>query len=530
MKLILFLVGTLLWSPLVVLSQTDKMYAELNKALDKSSEYDAHKLRRIEHIKKALSKNRANSNLTNKYFTYLQLFNEYESFNYDSAYVYSHKLQNIGQLLKDDAKLSYGKVKLGFILLTSGRYKESFDCLNSVNVKVLNKSAKAEYYYTKARAYYDLGEYNDDKEFTPQYNKLAGLLIDSGSVYSDPNSFSYIFFKGDKANRSGNKTKALYLFNELLTNHKLTEHEIARTAAATSRIYYDDKLYQKAKTYMIKASIADIRSSTKETTAIYLLSQCLHNNKDFSKAYLYINKAMDDANTYGAKQRKITVSKALSEIANENVNNIEAQKRGLYIYAFIITFLSVLVVISLVVIFKQLSKITLADVQIRIANQHLKEANNKLVESTRIKEEFIGYYFNLISEHIDKIEKLKRSIDAKLTTRKFDDIKIIINNINLKKEREALFETFDKVFLKIYPDFVSNFNSLFKETDQIKICGNKLLNTDMRIFALIKMGIVECEQIARILQYSVNTIYSYKTRIKAKSIVSTQEFEERILC
>lgn len=530
MRSILFIVGILLWNPFNAVSQMDDKYTELNKSLDKSSEYDASKLRLIGSIKKGLLKNSITNNLSEKYFIYLQLFNEYESFNYDSAYVYARKLQSIGSVLNDAEKLSYGKVKLGFILLTSGRYKESFDCLSSVNVKVLNRPQKAEYYYTKARAYYDLGEYNDDKEYTPQYNRLAGLLMDSGSVHSDPQSFSYVFFKGDKAIRNGNRTKALYYFNDLLANHHLTEHEIARTAAVTSKIYYDDNQYDKAITYGIKASIADIKSSTKETTAMYFLSQYLNKGKDFSRAYRYINKAMDDANTYGAKQRKITVSKALSEIANQNVNSIEAQKRGLYIYAFIITFLSALVLTSFIVIFKQLNKIKIVDVQLRLANQQLKEANHKLVESTRIKEEFIGYYFNLISEHIDKIEKLKRSIDTKLTTRKFDDIKIIINNINLKKEREALFETFDKVFLKIYPDFVSNFNSLFKETDQVKISGSKLLNTDMRIFALIKMGIVECEQIARILQYSVNTIYAYKTRIKAKSIVPTDQFEEKILC
>ena len=528
MKYILVFVVFLFCKPFKTCSQTDNLYQELNETLDKSEVYDAKKLEDIDGIKKKLLFKARTLNAD--YSIYLKLFNEYESFNYDSAYSYARKLQDIGLRLNNNEKLSYAKVKLGFILLTSGRYKESFDCLNTVNVKLLNNDAKADYYYTKARAYFDLGEYNDDKEFTPQYIRLGGALIDSASVYSNPDSFNYLFFKADKAIHYGDWAQASGYFNELLQNHKLTHHETARIAATLSKIYYAQKNHKKAIDLIITASIADIKSSTKETTAMYILSQYLYKEHDYVKAYTYINKAMTDANVYGAKQRKIKVSKALSEIASENVNSIQAQKRGLYIYASIITLLSLLVIIFSVVIFKQLKKIKLADAIIRIANQNLKEANHKLKESTRIKEEFIGYYFNLISEHIDKIEKLKRSIDAKLTSRKFDDIKIIINNINLKKEREALFETFDKVFLKIYPDFVANFNSLFKETDQVKICGNKLLNTDMRIFALIKMGIVECEQIARILQYSVNTIYSYKTRIKAKSIVSTEEFEERILC
>jgi hypothetical protein len=117
----------------------------------------------------------------------------------------------------------------------------------------------------------------------------------------------------------------------------------------------------------------------------------------------------------------------------------------------------------------------------------------------------------------------------KLTVKKFDDIGIIINNINIKSERENLFHTFDKIFLKIFPNFVKEFNSLFKEEDQIWPKEHEVLTTDLRIFALIRMGIEDSVTIANILEYTEKTIYVYKMRIKAKALIHGDEFERRIM-
>jgi DNA-binding NarL/FixJ family response regulator len=90
-------------------------------------------------------------------------------------------------------------------------------------------------------------------------------------------------------------------------------------------------------------------------------------------------------------------------------------------------------------------------------------------------------------------------------------------------------KNFDKVFLKLFPNFVPHYNALFRVEDQVHLRENELLNTDLRIFALIRMGINNNEKIAEILEYSVNTIYSYKTKIKNKSLVPNEEFEDQIM-
>jgi len=118
---------------------------------------------------------------------------------------------------------------------------------------------------------------------------------------------------------------------------------------------------------------------------------------------------------------------------------------------------------------------------------------------------------------MNKLEKIKFSIEQRLTTKKFDEIKILVGNINLKKEREELFSNFDKAFLKLFPNFVTEFNALFPAEHQVKLLQHQLLNTDLRIFALIRLGVNDTDKVARILEYSLSTIYNYRTRIKNKS-------------
>jgi hypothetical protein len=159
----------------------------------------------------------------------------------------------------------------------------------------------------------------------------------------------------------------------------------------------------------------------------------------------------------------------------------------------------------------------------------LQEVNSKLSEANKIKEEYIGYFFNINSEFFLKISRFKRSIEKKINDRKLDDVRALVNGINVNQEKEELLKSFDKVFLKLFPNFVKEFNSLFKEEDQIKLKDNEFLNTDLRIYALIRMGITDNEKIANVLEYSVNTIYTYKAKIKHKSIVPKDEFDKRIM-
>jgi hypothetical protein len=245
------------------------------------------------------------------------------------------------------------------------------------------------------------------------------------------------------------------------------------------------------------------------------LAELLYQRGDLSNAYTYIQQAMDDAVYYGARQRKVQVGSVLPVIAAAQLSYVERQRSVWITYSSLVTVLVILIAAFAWIISKQLKKR-------KIAERALQEAN-------KIKEEYIGYYFNGNSEYLARIEAFKKSIEMKLLTKKYDDIRLAVNNINMKREREDLYSSFDKVFLKLFPDFVTIFNSYFPEEDRIVLKEGQILNTELRIFALIRMGIHENEKIARILDYSINTIYNYKARVKSKSLIPNEQFEKKIM-
>jgi hypothetical protein len=158
-----------------------------------------------------------------------------------------------------------------------------------------------------------------------------------------------------------------------------------------------------------------------------------------------------------------------------------------------------------------------------------KAAERSLQEANRIKEEYIRYFFNVNAEYLCKIEAFKRAVEMKLLTKRPDDIKSILTEINVRGEREKLYSSFDMFFLKLFPCFVMAFNSFFRDEDKIILKEGQLLNTELRIFALMRMGISDAEKIARILNYSVSTVYNYKARLKNRSVVPNDEFEKKIM-
>ena len=529
MKRIVLLIPFLLFFyPAFSNQNYDTLLSKLNDVLDNKKTFDQQKTIRIEKLETYLNSNRIND-LNFRYNLYLSLYNEYKSFNYDKAYDYVQKLQQTAHLLNDPSKIAVSKIKLGFILLSSGMFKETFDSLKTVNVKILDNDAKKEYYFLTARTYYDLSDFDKDNYYTPLYVKRASLYTDSGTVLCNSNSFEYIYYSGLKYLKTGNTDKAITALKQLIDKYKLTDHQFAVTASTLSDIYIRKNEPDSAISLLIRAAMADVRSSTKEAAAMTNLAQLLYKNGDVKNAYVYIKQAMDDAIFYGARQRKLQVSAILPVIASDRINNEEEQKRALFFYASLLTILVSIVIVFSVIIYKQLQKLKVADKIILDTNHHLEKNIIELNEANTIKEEYIGYYFNLISEYINKLEKFKRSVDNKLTTKRYEDIRILVNNINLTKEREELFINFDKAFLKIFPNFVHGYNELFCEENRVKLLPNQLLNTDLRIFALIRLGISDTEKIAHILEYSVNTIYNYKARIKSKSIIHNDEFEHAIM-
>jgi len=401
--------------------------------------------------------------------------------------------------------------------------------VNKISLQDLDSAQKAEYYTMMARCYYDLADYDKDRVYSPVYNQQGHDYIDSSLLLFPETSFAYSYYSGLKNVRNRNYEKALLYFEKLIHDSSLTYHQVALAASTACDIYIQSGQSDTAIQLLVKAAIADIKSSTKETSAAFNLATLLFKQGDLRNASTYIEKAVNDALFYGARQRKVQLSAILPLIEAEKLNIVEKEKAMVVRYAIIVTLLLVLLISLGIIVFQQFNKLKLAKQQITNAHHQQQLINNKLMEANKIKEEYVGYFFNGNSEFYTRIEKFKRSIEQKILERKLEEIKFLVNNLNLKKERDELLKNFDQIFLKLFPNFIIEFNAMFKEGDQIKLKEGEILNTDLRIFALIRMGIHDTDKIARILEYSVNTINTYKTKVKNKSIVVNEDFEHRIM-
>jgi len=512
---------------------TDSLLNKLNAVLADKDVYVKQKTNRIDELGKQLSQ--AND-LDKKYNIYQQLYNEYKNFSYDSAYNYAKKLQETAAKLNDPNRMAFAKMELGFTLISSGMFKETLETLNSINLQYLSTDDKVEYYFLKARSYFDLSDFDRNVDYSAMYNPKGIQFIDSALSLASPGTYNYYALRGLQALRKADNTGAVKDYTALLKLKNLTPNQFAISACSLSYIYEVLGEQDKSTQLLIQAAIADLQSATKETVAIYKLADFLYKKGDLNSAFVYIKQAMDDATFYGARHRQVAISSILPIIEAQRISTIEQQRKSLIIYASIITVLVLFVVMFAFIIFRQLKKLRIADNLIKEANVSLQESNvalealnRNLSTANKIKNEYIGYYFNINSIYIDKLESFQKSLDKKLSSKRYEDAQAAIKSLNLENERHQLFHTFDKVFLSLFPDFIEKFEALFHKDDKIAIADGQLLSTEHRIFALIRMGIHDNDRIAKLLGYSVNTIYSYKNRIKNKSFIANDEFEDHIM-
>jgi tetratricopeptide (TPR) repeat protein len=488
--------------------------------ISRQSQYDQQKEEYIQKIKKEIAQSK--NDQQQLYALYVMMYDEYRSYMYDSAYVCVEKLINISSSLNDPNKIISSKVKLGFCCLSSGLFKEAFDVLSSLNVKECTTETKIEYYTCKSRLYFDLGDYNNTPEFKKQYNEVGIQIMDSALVLLPQGSSQYWASLGLKYMKSNNLERALGAFQKMIDSRNYSEHDLAIATSSIAYILTLQGKKQEAKEYLVKAAIADIKSSVKETVAIRNLAQLLYEQREISHAVKYIRKALEDASFYNARHRQLEIGLILPIIEGDWMNIIENQRDRITIFSVFISLLVMALVVALIVIRKSFKRLNAARMAIQQANDQLTEAN-------KIKDEYIAYFFNQSSEFIDKMERLQKWVIRKAAAKQYDELKNFPQSLNIHKEREDLFERFDQLFLKLFPDFVHEFNKLLKDEEQIHLKDGELLNSDLRIYALIRLGIHDNEKIASFLNYSVNTIYTYKTKIKAKAACSPDQFKQKVL-
>lgn len=508
--------------------ETDSLLTALDGYISQKEQYIVLKRDRIQHLMNNVTEARYKNDYKGLFNLYDQLHNEYQSFTYDSAFKYVNRLNTIAPLTGDKERMISARIKMGFTLLSSGLFKESLDTLISIDSRNCSLLNKQDLYSTIARTYYDLADYDNDVYFAGIYRKSGNQYLDSAIALMNKDTPDYWSAVGLQRMKSNDIKGSADAFNLLLSKYSLSDHQYAIATSSLGYVYTLLDRKNEAVDMLIRAAIADIKASTKETVALRNLAVLLQEKGEIDRAYHYIKIALEDATFYNARHRKIEVGAVLPIIEGERLRIVEKQKKELGTYSIIVTILSFLVILFSVVIFLQLRKLISVRRILQETNRNLQEMNVKLTESNIIKEEYIGYFFNINSEFLEKIENYRKNILRRLAGRQYDELENVIKSTDLKKERENMYTNFDKIFLKLFPGFIEEFNSFFNEEDRIKTGNDELLNADLRIIALMRLGINDSEKIAKFLGFSVNTVYTYKTKLKHKAI-DRDNFDENIL-
>ncbi|WP_412468583.1 DUF6377 domain-containing protein [Pedobacter sp. KLB.chiD] len=505
-------------------SKADSLWKVLKLELSTENHYIRQKEQKIGEMRKRLSAVPA-ARYLERYKLLSGLFNEYSAFRFDSAITNANKLIALSKQLSGNEYLVQSQMGLATVLVKSGFYKEAFETISEIDTIGLSEKFRYDYLNLRGMLFDEIAAYNKDAYYATGYRKLARKEFEKAQSLINPSELEKTINLAFSHGSGQNKQPDVAFYYQYLLHHDLSEHQIAIIATRISHAYSgEDKLM-----LLTLAAINDIRSATKETFAIFLLGQELFKMNRNDDAYVCMQEALDNAAFYGTRNRAAQIESVLPLIASRLIEEKQHEKEMLWIGIVLFILVAIVLLFQLVLFRKQMIRIEQNDLIITEKNTELEDVNGKLWESSRIKEELIGLFFKTCSSYIETLDKVKRKAQHNIKLGKYQDATQVLGGVHIQKEKIQLFSTLDSVFLALFPNFVSSFNALLRADEQIELKEGEMLTASLRIFALIRLGVTDTETIARILDYTVNTVYTYKARMKAKALVPPEQFEQKIM-
>lgn len=530
--------------------EIEKLLTKLDSLIVKKKFFETAKEARISLLRD--QKKNVHS-LEDAYWLNKKFYDEYFVYNADSAFVYVEENKKIARELEKEDWLVEWRIKRSFLLAATGLLKEAFDELQGVSVTILPSNLKTEYYGQMIYLYSHFGQYTgNDGEMQNGYYKTEGVYKDSVYAAITHDNPLYLWYKGwkfkgtDKAERVRDE-----LLHEVSTSKLESRHD-AMNAYVLASLYQDGGDKKAFLKYMIYSAIADVRTANRDIASLEELAKELYDIGDIDRAYTYINYCLQNAQVYRNRVRVVGISAIQDSIHRAYQERNFRQEARLHKFLIAVSILSIILLIAILYIYRQMEhisesrtqldkmnhslndhveqlslaheKLEEANSQLKLLNEQLLDKNNQLCESNYVKEEYIGYVFSICSTYIGKMDDLCKSINRKIKARQLEDIKTLVEAPIAKSELKEFYNNFDAIFLHVYPDFVSDFNALLQPEGQIVLKEGELLNTELRIYALVRLGINDSVKIAEFLHCSPQTVYNNRLKMRNKAIIPKDEF------
>lgn len=528
--------------------------AVLDSLLNHENEFTLDRLTRIEELKQKRKQAQA---ISDKYFYDNLLYENYYTLNADSALVYVNLCLEEAKEAGNKEWVNRSLIKKASLLTATGLLKGALDIMNNIDTSKLGKNELVDYYGQMVYLYSHLGNYAGGSN--NHYYVTERLYKDSVMNVIEPSHPQYLWYKSwDILGTTQSPDSVIKALKDRLETSNLNDRRDAQDAYILARLYEQkgDKLNYEQ--YMALSAIVDVKIANAEIASLEDLATIMFQNGkgDIERAYTYINYCLDKSLSYPNRSKALGIAELLGEINSAYQQQLKDNQRKTYVFLVLMCVFAgclFIAVLNIVMQYKRLKKqgdeIRQANEQLNqkveelsaaehklndlnklltVLNSDLKSKNDQLYEANFVKEEYIGYVFKLCSNYIAQIEEFKRNIYLKVVKKQWKEVERLTTDLDVKDEMKDFYHSFDTIFLNLYPNFVSDFNALLKPDKQITLKEGELLNMELRIYALVRLGITDSVKIADFLHCAPQTVYNYRLRARSRSVYEKTEFLDKV--
>jgi len=523
--------------------EADSIFMMLDEVMKNSEKFDSEKEERLNGLKSLLTYQESESNPSEIFNINNKIIQEYWSYSFDSTITYINHNKELAIQQNNQDWTDKGKLDMALLFASSGRYKESEDILESIDKSRLSDHLQIKYFNCYEKIYSDLDYFSIDLEYKDQCAKKYKAYSDS-IVPLVSHSENEALYRQEWELLDQQRFNECLKINSLrLSKAKIATEEFSYITFQRSMIYEqmaDRKMESK---FLALSAISDIKASRKDNAALAKLALRSYEKDDITKAYEYIKYSFGDAIFYNSKHRFVEIANSFSLIMEAHQLESDKKNRALRIFTVIVSVLSLVLFSLFYHVYRQKDSLLKTKQALFEINKQYKEVNTSLestmdelkhsyhdlAEANMVKELYIGNFMKIHSSFIDKLDNYRLHVNKMLRAKKYQELHDNTITMNaIEDEINTFYLTFDKTFLSLFPNFVEELNQLLLEEEQIKLKNDEILNTELRILAVIRLGIKDSSRIAQLLRYSVNTIYNYRAKIKSKA-KNRKDFEAQIL-
>ena len=478
-----------------------------------------------------------------RYSSLRRLYEEYSAYQYDSAYAYVSQCINLAMAMGNESLLNESRLNLAHILSTACLMDKARSTLNQIDTTRLTPSQLVVYHRTLTDLLIYQAEYMQGTQYAEEYvQQLIQVRRSAIAVNIPHDNINYLITQAECYADNNQYQRAIDLLAKLVGDYHSGDRMYS-IITSTMSFYYSqlgDKEQQMQ--YLIKSAESDLEGCIRENTSLRAIADRLFDEGDIDRAYRYMRVAVDDANFYGTRLRNIQAAHIVPKILTAYQTKQERNHRNMMWLLGIISVIAAMLVVGVIAIYQLLKRYRRLNEQKKAINEQLHqvnvqlgdtveqlhESNGLLREREKLKEEYIARFLTLSSRFIDRGEEQRKAMYRLYRDRKTEDLARALKSTHFGNENAQLFyENFDNAFLNIYPTFVDEVNKLLQEDGKIEVKQGKRLTTESRVLALIRIGITDNQSIAAILRASLTTIYTYRSKLKARAL-DKDNFEARV--